>query len=481
MVVFVAALAVGCSSDPSASPPVDAGSDHDLGSRIDAGRGPDSSTAPPGLWIDGEFEDWADAPARVTDPAGDATGPFDLVEVRATSRGRVLYLQLTLDQPLNLHSGPSGDRTLVLRLGLPTGRQLTVDFRARRAVVDEVPPREPSWAELGHLVAPTHASTRFEMTFDLAGLAVPAGREVSIDFAESDALPQPLQLTLDRPEQPAVRRTADRQPETTLRVASLNVLLDGLLDGQRGPQIGRLIKAVQADIYCFQEAYEPQATTLARGLQQLDPHGDGVPWQVYQNVDLIIASRGAIHPLPVGVNDGWHAAAVVELGKGRAVLVLDVHPPCCGYSGSEQDAQRIAITEWMVQQIGKFRGGDYGPPLDAWREVPVIVVGDWNLVGSARPLELMLDPAGPALQRRSLRHLVGGHTYTSRSTPDKQTSFPPGLLDLLVHSPGLVPRHGFVLQSEELERTELQRLGLQADDSLASDHLLLVADFQLPR
>ena len=50
---------------------------------------------------------------------------------------------------------------------------------------------------------------------------------------------------------------------------------------------------------------------------------------------------------------------------------------------------------------------------------------------------------------------------------------------MLVHSPDLVRRNGFVLQSDELAQTELSKLSIQLDDSFASDHLLLVADFQL--
>ena len=83
------AIAAALSVVASAGSLDDVDSGADLALASDAGPQPDLSSAPVGLWIDGEFGDWADAPVRVTDPAGDASGPFDLVEVRATSRGRV--------------------------------------------------------------------------------------------------------------------------------------------------------------------------------------------------------------------------------------------------------------------------------------------------------------------------------------------------------------------------------------------------------
>jgi hypothetical protein len=53
------------------------------------------------------------------------------------------------------------------------------------------------------------------------------------------------------------------------------------------------------------------------------------------------------------------------------------------------------------------------------------------------------------------------------------------MLDLIVHSPGLERGNGFVLDTAELDAKTLSELGLQATDSQASDHLLLVADFSV--
>jgi len=106
----------------------------------------------------------------------------------------------------------------------------------------------------------------------------------------------------------------------------------------------------------------------------------------------------------------------------------------------------------------------------------VVVVGDWNLVGSRTPLDVMLDKSsGPGLAHLLLRHLRGDDVFTWYQ--DELDAFPPGMLDVLVHSPDLTPRRSFVLDTAELGDATLAKLGLQPDDSQASDHLMLVADF----
>jgi hypothetical protein len=88
----------------------------------------------------------------------------------------------------------------------------------------------------------------------------------------------------------------------------------------------------------------------------------------------------------------------------------------------------------------------------------------------------MLDKSsGPGLSHLLLRHLRGDDVFTWYK--DELDAFPPGMLDVLAHSPDLTPRRSFVLDTAELESATLNTLGLEPDDSQASDHLLLVADF----
>ena len=61
-----------------------------------------------------------------------------------------------------------------------------------------------------------------------------------------------------------------------------------------------------------------------------------------------------------------------------------------------------------------------------------------------------------------------------------ESSFWPGRLDLLTYdAAGLKPLGGVVFDSGKISTAELERLSLQVEDSEASDHLLLVADFEV--
>ena len=105
------------------------------------------------------------------------------------------------------------------------------------------------------------------------------------------------------------------------------------------------------------------------------------------------------------------------------------------------------------------------------------MIGDYNLVGSRTPLDMLTDAAGPGLQHWLLPNLIGESVATWRQN---DSSFPPGLLDLVTYSPGrLVPRNGFVLDTGHLNEEELAKLGVKVKDSLVSDHLMLLADFAI--
>ncbi len=74
-------------------------------------------------------------------------------------------------------------------------------------------------------------------------------------------------------------------------------------------------------------------------------------------------------------------------------------------------------------------------------------------------------------------NLIGESVVTWRGGP--RASFSPGKLDYIVYSTRtLIPKNGFLTNSELLNRTERWQLKLDAADSTLSDHLLITVDFQ---
>lgn len=423
--------------------------------------------------VDGLFDEWSDDTQIAADPAGDAAGAFDVTEVHALSRGSVLFVHFDTTTLLNIQSGPAEEGTLRLELLLPGLQQLTIDFRTRLAYLDGNPNDGVAWPDLNYVSMTTYAADRFELRLDLSLFGVDVGDSIEIDFSGSDELDEPAEFSFTQPADELVIRSPQQESCTTFRIASLNTLFGGLLNPSQAPAIGRLVQAAAADIYCFQEQNSP-ADDIADRLEELDPLQNGAPWSVEVSSDTVIASQQLTLPIP---HDG-DVAAIVDFGSDGAVGVFSIHPSCCGYIGNGQDLGRIAEMQAIVATIEDLRDGAFGPELEPYRYVPIIIIGDWNLVGSRTPLDLVEDPDGPNHTHWLLRHLVDSDVFTWRRLNTSPGGFSPGLLDLLTYSTGLLhARNGFVLDSGTLTQDLLDELQLDPADSAASDHFMLVGDF----
>ena len=242
-----------------------------------------------------------------------------------------------------------------------------------------------------------------------------------------------------------------------------------------------MLDAVNADVYLFQEEYNSTAADLTSLMNAVDPKDDAIPWTVVKSGELAIASQWPM--IPVSLNER-HFAAVVRVPGGPDVFVINVHPFCCGYAGSGSDFSRIDLASDAIVDVARLRSGTLLPALVPYADAPIVIGGDWNLVGSSTPRDLW-EQSPTRLSRVPLRKLIGDDFWTWNNYNAASTigGFWPGLLDLfLVQRPQLFPRGGFVLDSRDLSAAELAALGLQAADSGASDHLLLVLDLgRLPR
>ena len=92
-------------------------------------------------------------------------------------------------------------------------------------------------------------------------------------------------------------------------------------------------------------------------------------------------------------------------------------------------------------------------------------------------LDMIIDKKVYGLKDWLIPNLIGESVVTWRG--GSRASFSPGKLDYIVYSTRtLIPKNGFILNSELLNRTERKQLSLDAADSKLSDHLLMAVDFQ---
>ena len=430
--------------------------------------------------IDGVPNEWVVAD-QLAPAAGGSSGVFNVSSVSARSAGSVLFLRFNTGIVRNLQAGTGSDGTLILdiRRTQPTEESvLTVDLRARSLWENGNPGSTISWLVTGFEVLPTFAATEYELRVDLASVGLGQGDQVAITFGDGGSGENAATFTLSDAASALAVRSHDRPALTRLRVASINTKSTGLFGGQQS-KFRRLIDSMNADVYCFQEEYNSSAGQIDSLIQSIDPREDGVGWNVHKNNDNVVASPHPLVPLPS--LSSKYAGAVVDLGGGEGVIVFSIHPKCCGYIGSSEDNQRIGEMQDLIDALTQVRDGSAGSPLLPFQNAPVMVIGDWNLVGSRVPLDMLEDPAGPDMRDTFVPPLIPGSYATWHGSSTGPGSFMPGRLDLLAVQRGvLTVMNAFTLDTGLLDASDLSALGLQAGDSAATDHLMLVVDLAFP-
>jgi hypothetical protein len=147
-----------------------------------------------------------------------------------------------------------------------------------------------------------------------------------------------------------------------------------------------------------------------------------------------------------------------------------------GYINSREDYSRVRQAKEIMETIAGINNGQYDQG-DLTSNPGIIIVGDFNLVGSRTPLDIMIDNKDDKLDSWMVPNLIGESIITwSGARPN--ASFTSGKLDYIVYSPeSLLPKNGFLLDSSLLNQTELKQFKLNADDSKATDHMLIITDY----
>lgn len=262
----------------------------------------------------------------------------------------------------------------------------------------------------------------------------------------------------------------------SIRIMSYNVLRDS---PQAHPEVfGRIIQAIDPDVVLFQEWYQGSPEDVASWMTMQVP--SETPWRAIRGdgAGVVIAARHPIAPLGPGhiVAPGSDApvrmvAATVYTPVGQ-FAVANVHLKCCGTKDSPEDVRRLAEAN-AINTVLRSALSE--------ADVPGRVIGgDFNLVGSLPPLEVLsvgLDRDGSELEVVEAYGLGEGSQLTWR---DPESAFTPGRLDyVLAGEAGVEIVQSFVLDTERLTDRALARIGLDRQDSRVSDHLPVVVDLRV--
>jgi endonuclease/exonuclease/phosphatase family metal-dependent hydrolase len=337
-------------------------------------------------------------------------------------------------------------------------------------------------AAIGAACLPTYSSEDYELRIDRlapGSSVLPAAGWIDVVAEQVDADGNILwsdRQSIELPARDAAPEVVDvtlpARPEHGVRVMSANVLFSSPLTNPDAFE--RVLRATDPDVILYQEWFRTEREKVEAWVSE---HA-GADWALHfpdERAGVAIATRFPIvarydEALPPS-GEGRPAracAALIDTDAGE-LLAISVHLKCCGGAGSEEDLTRID----QAKAINGFIAWVHEQHPDAM----VVIAGDFNLVGSRVPLEVMarglgvqgddLDPA--------LTPVLGDSSVVT--WVDEKSRFGPGRLDWLLYDDSrseLVD--AYMLNTRVLTDEALERLGLERDDSKASDHLPMVVD-----
>jgi endonuclease/exonuclease/phosphatase family metal-dependent hydrolase len=286
--------------------------------------------------------------------------------------------------------------------------------------------------------------------------------------------PEALRLPAAGKGRPEAGLTVPAKAPGTIRVMSYNVLKNEPAKNP-GP-FARMIQVIKPDVILFQEWDADEAT--ARAWFTAVVSGE-TKWYAASGKggDVLIVSPHPIRPLLTesvraeGVtNPVRFVSGIVSTPQGD-FAVGSTHLKCCGTVGSSEDKRRIAEATAIRAAMDSALGATSTPVR--------IIGGDLNLVGSSTPLEILgakLDFDGSSLSPVEAEVLGDPAVFTWFNTAER---FPPGRLDYILFSDSTATAvNSFILDTRRLNQKALAAMGLDRNDSAASDHMPLVVDLK---
>ena len=474
--------------------------------------------SPPGIVIDGRFDDWQGIEPALIDPIDAAGEAIDLRDIFVTSDGRFVHLLVDFGRTVNIQQsdvavhllldvdgnestgrntfGLSGtDLDIILS---PTDRDGGVALVSTTRNASLLNPYD-----IGFTFGPTYASRRFEFRIERGVRLdrIPAvfigrqlrGKMICLDAQQrivdqSDVFDYEL-APLDVTDRAITAPLPANFPGAEAGAGALRVMSWNTADGAliRKPEaFARVLVAIDPDVIFLQELTDRNsASQLESFLNQRLSTETSNQWHVAfgeggGNLRCAVASKlplESVEPFELLPYPDWPdrslrvAGAVIKTADQR-LLCVSLHLRCCGGIGSKQDFIRILEAETIREELRKL--------VESASIDGVIVAGDFNLIGSRRPLDLLttqLDVTALSLAETEPYQLDG---LSNATWSDRKQSFVPGRLDYLLYSiTQFQVRGAFVFDSADLAPQSLLSHGLQAEDTAsASDHLPLVVDLE---
>lgn len=280
----------------------------------------------------------------------------------------------------------------------------------------------------------------------------------------------------------------DRQNADSFRMACYNVYFDTLFESQGIAELTRFVDAVDADVYCFQEAFDTSSAEVQTIFNQIAPLPSG-SWHVHKGRNQLTVSRYALSRLETNIPNGTRGIAMAQVDLpddqfSNDMYILNNHFPCCSFGEDQRIDEAFAIADWMRDAMTVGGNVDLDP------NTAIAVVGDLNIVGNGFALDVLIGGISitdwddtAMLDANPTHNAAGVDDYTWRND---FSSFDPGVLDYILYTDSVISvDHSFVLNPSAMSAEDLAASGLQATDMMRTkllgpfdfDHLPLIVDF----
>ena len=264
----------------------------------------------------------------------------------------------------------------------------------------------------------------------------------------------------------APKKALDFSAKGDFRVVSWNVQFGALLkDKERG---ARILQALSPDVLLFQEL---DGDNTPKQLNAFLEKSLGGIWSTEMS---IVHGTERHHQLRSAVCINQEASFTNNMGQFKAlygsstfndlpVNFFSLHLRCCGGPTGEAEEQR-------QEEANRIRSAMQESTTKNW-----IIAGDWNLVGTTKPLELVQE------ENLCIVDAYQPDGLLNATWSDTTSSFTPGRLDWMLYSPETLEAvNSFVLDTSDLDSKTCRKHHLiQEDTAELSDHLPLVADFKV--
>ncbi|MEO1257866.1 MAG: endonuclease/exonuclease/phosphatase family protein [Bacteroidota bacterium] len=463
--------------------------------------------------IDSRFEDWSSEAIEVADPADDGSG-IELLRMAVANDSTRLFIQIEMVQEINL----TDDQNLTLYIdtdlnsstGLSfngIGAELVVNF-GERDVVYRLPSGQGlmSLNDINFRHQPTVTSTVFEMSFDLTavsniGFDLFSDEGVSLVWKDEtgpagDALPDEASVftyLFDKSPVPALEPIPlEKENPATVRLATWNVLQNGIDDIDRKAYFTKILSVVKPDIITFNECWDINPFQVASFMN------NAVPLENFENWQTVKVDDGNITASRYPILQSWYilpgqrlTASLIDIPSSisdKDLLVINAHFRCC-FNDFDRQREADAFVEFI--QDAKTPGGI----IDLPENTPFVLSGDLNLVGESQQLTTILSGdvvnttqfglGGPMdWDGGDLVDVISTHTDDRLAYTWKNnfSSFPPSRIDFhIISGSAMDVDKSYTVQTESMSPERLEEYGLSPfDATFASDHLPKVTDLLLP-